>query len=160
MSKKTLWHVTHVMNVESIVAKGIDPEYSSSELKRVWLVRWHGIAWALAHIAMKKRIPIWELVVFRVQLDPHEITHFNRNVFTSKKVIKARWFMSAERAMSQWEKQRVGKGNSAKRYENEKRARSAMSREAEERGSSPRSGTSPDLDSSTAPIRYKGSGRY
>jgi hypothetical protein len=140
------------MNVDSILWKGIDPDYAEGNFKRCWFVRWHGIVWALAHISFRKRIPIWQLVAFRVLIEEGDLTHFNRNVYTCKKVVKSKDFRSAERVLSQWERQRVGKGNATKRYERALRARRAMSREAEERGSLPRSGTSPDLDSSTAPV--------
>lgn len=107
--KITLWHISPMMNVESILWSGIDPRHSTGKFERCWYVRWHGLVWALAHISMKKHIPIWQLVCFRVKVDEECVTHFNRNVFTSKCVIKTSFYLSAERALSQWEKQRKGK---------------------------------------------------
>jgi len=106
----TLWHISPMMNVDSILWSGIDPRYSTGKLERCWYVKWWGIAWALAHISMKKRIPIWQLACFRVRVPQESVTHFNRNVFTTKHVVKTSFYMSAERALSQWEKQRIGRG--------------------------------------------------
>lgn len=105
----TLWHISPAMNAESILHKGIDPEYSTGKFRRSWYVRWWGIAWALAHISMKKRIPIWQLACFRVKVSRESVTHFNRNVYTCTSVVKTTHYMSSERALSQWEKQRVGR---------------------------------------------------
>lgn len=105
----TLWHISPAMNAESILFKGIDPEYSTSPIKRCWFVRWWGLAWALAHISMKKRIPIWQLACFRVKVLRESVTHFNRNVYTCKSIVKTTHYLSAERALSQWERQRVGR---------------------------------------------------
>lgn len=106
----TLWHITPIMNVDSILWSGIDPRYSTGKHEKSWYVRWWGIAWALAHISMKKHIPIWQLVCFRVKVPKECVTHFNRNVYTTKYVTKSSFYMSAERALSQWEKQRIGRG--------------------------------------------------
>ena len=106
----TLWHISPTMNVESILWKGIDPSYSTGKFERCWYVRWWGLAWALAHISMKKRIPIWQLVCFRVKVSRESVTHFNRNVYTTTLNVKPSFYLSAERALSQWEKQRIGRG--------------------------------------------------
>lgn len=106
----TLWHITHSLNTESILSGGIDPKYSQGKFKRCWYVRWWGIVWAMTHVSMKKRVPVWQLVCFRVRVSEESVTHFNRNVFTSKEVVKTNFVMSAERALLQWEKQRVGRG--------------------------------------------------
>lgn len=108
----TLWHISPAMNAESILFKGIDPDYSTGKFKRSWFVRWYGIAWALAHVSMKKRIPIWQLACFRVKVNEESVTHFNRNVYTCKDVVITRFMMSGERALARWENQRAGRGRS------------------------------------------------
>jgi hypothetical protein len=109
MAPKTLWHVTPAVNVPSIQYEGIDPRCDEKGKGEVWLVGWQGIEWAIAHVSFKKRVPPWQLACIRVKVAKVKLRHFNRNVWVAKVVIKADEIMSAERVISQYEKQRYGR---------------------------------------------------
>jgi hypothetical protein len=115
MVPKTLWHITSTFNWESIQVRGIDPSYDKKEKGEVWLVAWHGIAWAILHTSFKKRIPPWQLIAIKVSARSVTLRHFNRSVWVAKCVMKPVSAMSAERALSQWEKQRAGMKYARKR---------------------------------------------
>jgi len=115
MAPKTLWHITPAMNIESIQAIGIHPRFDKKEKGEVWLVEWHGIAWAILHVSFKKRIPPWQLCAIKVNVAGLTLRHFNRRTWVVKVALAPKQIMSAERALSQWEKQRVGMKYARKR---------------------------------------------
>jgi hypothetical protein len=102
----TIWHVTHKKNIDSILKCGIDPAYAQGSFNRVWLVRWYGIAWALLHISLKKRVPIWELVAFKVHVLKSRTVHFNRNVYTCKLILYTSSYKTSDQILSAIERQR------------------------------------------------------
>lgn len=102
----TLWHVTHKDNVQSILECGIDPICSKSEFKRIWLVRWWGLAWIIFHLSMLKRTPAWQFVIFKVRVNSKYITHFNRQVYTCKRTLYPSMYMTSEQVLSAIERQR------------------------------------------------------
>jgi len=115
MVPKTLWHVTFAGNVESIQAIGIHPKFDKKEKGEIWLVEWHGIAWAILHVSFKKRVPPWLLACIKVNVRGVPLRHFNRRVWVAKEILAPKQIMSAERALSQWEKQRAGMKYARKR---------------------------------------------
>jgi hypothetical protein len=108
----TVWHVTHKSNINSILETGLDPLKASTEIKRVWLVRWWGLAWAFFHISIQKHIPTWELVAFRVKVHASSLTRFNGHKYTCKRVIYAREYWRADQVLSAIERQREYKRRS------------------------------------------------
>jgi len=103
----TLWHVTHKDNVASILKDGLLPEKSMSSIKRVWLVRWWGLALIILHITLLKHVPAWQLVVFKVRVNSRDVRLFNRKRYVCYKVIPVIEYRSVEHILSSMEKQRA-----------------------------------------------------
>ena len=97
--RMTLWHISSKDNIQSIFDKGIDPLYSCGKQHISWYVKWYGLLWAIAHISLQKRVPIWQLAVFKVNAPACRFVHFNRNVYTSKWILHPSRCMPAERAL-------------------------------------------------------------
>jgi hypothetical protein len=110
MTKKsgymTLWHVTHKTNVASILETGIDPAYSKSDIKRIWLVQWGQLPYVLWHISNQKRLPVWEMVAFKVVVFSAKTTHFNRKVYTSTRCLAVSSYMTSDQVMASVDRQR------------------------------------------------------
>lgn len=103
----TLWHVTHKDNISSILKDGLLPEKSTSSIKRVWLVRWCGLALIILHVSLLKHIPAWQLVVFKVRVNSRDVKLFNRKRYVCYKVVPVIEYRSAEQMLSAMEKQRA-----------------------------------------------------
>jgi len=81
----TLYHVTHVRNIDSIFEDGLLPHYAKGKLKVTWLVDFERVPWALAHTASKLDVSPNVLVVFTVQAAEAAIRKWSmRGVFTCK----------------------------------------------------------------------------
>jgi hypothetical protein len=103
---KTLWHISTRENIDSIMRCGIDPAYSTGKRPCSWFVEWYGLLWALVHISLLKRVPVHGLACFRVSAAAGYFTHFNRRVWTCRKVLKPRLCLAAEYAVNKIEHQR------------------------------------------------------
>lgn len=108
----TLWHVTSKDNINSILEVGIDPSRATADIKRIWLVQWWGLTWALLHISIKKHIPVWELVAFKVKVRNDRLVHFNRRVYTCNRALYPRDYWRADQILSAIERQREFKRRS------------------------------------------------
>lgn len=75
MSYRVLYHVTPDTNLQGILASGINPQKSLGKRKTSYLVTKSMIAWALAHVAMRKRVPVCRLLVLEVWVYPWELLH-------------------------------------------------------------------------------------
>jgi hypothetical protein len=122
MARVTLWHVSPASNADSIFTKGIIPCYgqTESQLKarktvKSWYVRWYGLMWAILHISYQKHIPVWKLAVFKINVDRKHLTHFRGQIYTTARVIKPRFMMSAEYAFNRIEVQRQYASNQISR---------------------------------------------
>lgn len=97
--------------------------FCQTDIRRCWFVRWYGLAWAIAHLSVKKQVPAWEMVVFRVHVKRHKMRHFNRQVYTSVDVIPTNYYITSTAVMKSIESQREN-------YKGYKRRLEAMKREA------------------------------
>jgi len=102
----TLWHVTHKSHIDGILKLGIDPCVSTGKEKRSWFTRWWGLAYVFFHISTKKHWPVWDMVAFRVKIRTDQLTHFNRTVYTSKRVAKTTHYLTSDKILSAIERQR------------------------------------------------------
>jgi len=81
---RTLYHVSHVQNIDSIFDDGLLPHYAKGKMKVVWLVDFERVAWAVAHTATKLDLKPSKLVIFVCAVSETSIKRWSiRGVFTS-----------------------------------------------------------------------------
>ena len=62
---RTLYHVTPEKNVDSIDVNGLSPLFAKVATKRIYLVDYERIPWALIHVSSRDDIPLEKLVVYK-----------------------------------------------------------------------------------------------
>jgi hypothetical protein len=107
MPYRTLWHITPSANVDSILIGGIDPAYDIRGKGEIWLVQWKSIAWALAHVSMRKGLPVSQLACLSVHIRGDRCIHFNRGVWKTRYPCYSIGVYQPERVMASWESQRM-----------------------------------------------------
>jgi len=68
-----LYHVTPKYNRQSIMTKGVDPNYSQGRRRLIWVCEWERLTWALAHISAHQSCAVDVLLVCIVGLDLREV---------------------------------------------------------------------------------------
>jgi len=100
----TLYHVTTRYRADLIAARGIDPARSKGKRQVSWYVGWQMLAWAIAHVSLRHKTPIENIVVIavHVRIDDMKKTAW-RNVLTCDQVVHPdpRNFSSARKSLAQ-----------------------------------------------------------
>jgi hypothetical protein len=100
----TLYHVTTRYRADLIAAKGIDPTRSKGKRKVSWFVGLPKLAWAIAHVSLRHKTPIENIVVIavHVRIDDMKKTAW-RDVLTCDQVVHPdpRRFTSARKCLTQ-----------------------------------------------------------
>lgn len=65
---RTFFHWTHIDNLPSIEANGLDPEYSTGDMYAVWFCQYGMIGWAKGHVAKKHKWKESEMVLLRFDI--------------------------------------------------------------------------------------------
>lgn len=60
-----VYHVTTRYRADLIAAKGIDPERSKGKRKCSWYVSFPMLAWAIAHVSLRHKCPLENIIVIR-----------------------------------------------------------------------------------------------
>jgi hypothetical protein len=68
-----IYHVTHVQNVSSIEASGINPDFSVGKTRACWYVTRRRLNWAISHICQRKKVWPDQLVVYSVYVNPSRL---------------------------------------------------------------------------------------
>jgi hypothetical protein len=107
MGYKTFWHITPYVNLDSIAGYGVLPEKAKGKRKLVWLVKWRGIAWALAHCSARHGLPVGSLVAIRVLIKEEHVKHHRLSMYYTDQIC-SRGFkaLRGDQALSLWERQR------------------------------------------------------
>jgi len=99
-----LYHVTTRYRADLIAARGIDPARSKGKRKVSWYVGQRMLAWAIAHVSLRHKTPIENIVVIavHVRIDDMKKTAW-RNVLTCDQVVhpSPHHFVSARKTLSQ-----------------------------------------------------------
>lgn len=98
-----LYHWTHVQNVRSILAEGLDPERSTGKAPSVWCVSRRRRTWAAVHVTLRHNWDLSDLVCLRIECHDMDLRLTRwEGVFTSLKVVPARHLAAAD-PRHQWE---------------------------------------------------------
>lgn len=65
----TLFHVSPIINLKSILDQGVRPEYSRGKQRVSWYCDEPRLLWALAHISARYSVPVDRLVIFALDAD-------------------------------------------------------------------------------------------
>lgn len=58
-----IYHVTPILNIDSIELKGLRPEMSQGRANVVWMCQYKALTWAIAHVALRRKCKPSDLMV-------------------------------------------------------------------------------------------------
>lgn len=102
----TLYHVSPSKNRASILAHGLEPSlFSRGAQKKLWLVEWKEIMWALAHTAKRHGVrpedcDVW--IINKLAIKRLQKTGL-RDVWQTPCKVAAHVYMSAQHTMERYE---------------------------------------------------------
>lgn len=76
MMYRRYFHVTLEKCVAGIIDYGLDPGLARGKIKAVWLADSKRLHWAIAHVAIKHDVPMSQLWVASVHVDPRDLQRF------------------------------------------------------------------------------------
>jgi hypothetical protein len=85
-----LYHVTPARNLESISYNGIDPGFTTREVRDVWLVRGSKVGWAIAHVAKRHDVLPSEVIVLRCHVPRSWLRRRKAGVWSTEQTIPLR----------------------------------------------------------------------
>lgn len=86
-NRLVLFHVTHRLRINHVLANGLNPKYSRGRKKRVWLCAPAMLGWVCRHLGDQRRWSIEDMRVVQVVMDAAEVRKIRPGIFTSYIVI-------------------------------------------------------------------------
>jgi len=109
---RRFYHVTHEVNVASIIENGLDPDRSRGKIKAVWLADSKRLIWAISHVALKQFCVPSRLWVCLVHVDPRELQRFRWDgIYLLKRTIEIYEVYPAEEILNRGPIRLVSKRN-------------------------------------------------
>lgn len=80
------FHVTTTACVESIAASGllVCCAAPTARIKGVWLVTASKVAWAIVHVASKRRVALEQVVVVEIEVNRKTLKKFRQGIWVSR----------------------------------------------------------------------------
>jgi hypothetical protein len=76
-----LIHFTRDVNVDSILEKGLLPEFALGSIKRIWLTVWENCQWAAEHTSYRHEIQPHRMAVIVAKASGQRLAHHGRHVY-------------------------------------------------------------------------------
>lgn len=97
MPQYKLLHVTPILNIDSIEALGLRPDYAEGRRHVIWMCDRERLPWALAHISIRRALPVRDLMVCTLALHEEELIKTRwKGVYVSKSVLLPETYQSSE----------------------------------------------------------------
>lgn len=94
---KTLYHITPLLNIDSIEALGLRPDFSEGRNHVLWLCDREKLPWAFAHISLRRKLRVDELMVCVVVLNDMALRNTRwHGVYTCRNMLIVSSYQSAE----------------------------------------------------------------
>ena len=82
-----LYHATLKANLDSINAKGIDPEFSQGKERVIWYHTASRREWAILHTQTRHNCTLDDIIVITVQIPRGQIRRRRHGLWTSNQII-------------------------------------------------------------------------
>lgn len=92
-----LFHVTPILNLDSIDALGLSPDFSQGRRRVIWVCERGRLTWSLAHISLKRSCPVRDLMVCTLRADDRALKRTRwQGVYVSSYVLLVDSYQSSE----------------------------------------------------------------
>lgn len=92
-----LFHVTPLLNIDSIEALGLRPDFSEGRAHVIWLLERERLAWGLAHVSLRRHLRVQDLMICTCELHEEELRKTRwRGVYVTKSVLLPAAYQSSE----------------------------------------------------------------
>lgn len=92
-----LYHITPIINIDSIESRGLLPSMSQGRQNVIWVCEVDRLPWAMAHVAMKRRCLVSDLMVCKCALYEEELIRTRwRGVYQTRSVVLPISYQSTE----------------------------------------------------------------
>ncbi len=92
-----LYHVTPILNIDGIELKGLLPSMSQGRAHVVWMCSDKHLPWALSHIAVRRKLPVTDLMVCTCRMHEEELIRTRwTGVYQTRSIVLPTSYQSAE----------------------------------------------------------------
>lgn len=75
---RIVYHVSQSRALDSILTRGLDPNYSTGGYRSVWCAGRNAVCWAILHVAQTRRWQIDDMILFRLSVPFDWLVRTNR----------------------------------------------------------------------------------